>query len=70
MRGDQQVEGVDYFESYAPVASWSTIRMLLTISLQKDWHIKQVYFDNAFVQAPLDKDVYILMPPIFTDSGA
>jgi len=32
MRGDLQTEGVDYFEKYAPVVSWSTIRMLLTLT--------------------------------------
>ena len=37
VRGDQQQEGIDYFESYAPVASWSTIRMLLIMSLQQGW---------------------------------
>ncbi len=31
MRGDLQTEGVDYFEKYAPVVSWSTICMLLTL---------------------------------------
>ncbi|MEO0405215.1 MAG: reverse transcriptase domain-containing protein [Bacteroidota bacterium] len=54
VRGDRQVEGVDYFESYAPVTSWSSIGMILVMALQHDWTIKQVDFSNTFVQAPLD----------------
>ena len=39
--------------------------MLLIMSLQQSWKIKQVDFDNAFVQADLDKDVYIQLPALF-----
>ena len=34
-RGDKQIADVDYFESYAPVVSWSTVRMLLNLLIQK-----------------------------------
>ena len=52
VRGDLQTEGVDdAWETYAPVASWSSIRMLATLSLQRDWVTKQVDDSNAFVQA-------------------
>ena len=33
VRGDQQIEGVDVFETYAPVISWITVRLLLVISI-------------------------------------
>ena len=33
VRGDQQIEGVDVFETYAPVVSWITVRLLLVISI-------------------------------------
>ena len=36
VRGDRQVEGVDYTEKYSPVVSWSTVRMMLCLSLSKD----------------------------------
>jgi hypothetical protein len=48
-RGDKQIEGVDFFESYAPVAAWSTVRMLMNISVQRGWATRQVDFSNAFV---------------------
>ena len=36
--------------------------------MQQDWSIKQVDFSNAFVQATLDKDVHVAMPPMFQDN--
>ena len=60
---------VNYFESYVPVASWTSIRMVLAIAMQQNWTIKQVDFDNAFVQAKLDKDVYIEVPSMFCDES-
>ena len=70
VRGDLQTEGVDnVFDTYAPVAHWSSIRMLTVLALQQDWVTKQIDFSNAFVQAPLDKDVYVSFPALFQDTS-
>jgi hypothetical protein len=42
VRGDLQKEGVDFFETYAPVCQWSTVRMILTMVLQNGWATKQL----------------------------
>jgi hypothetical protein len=69
-RGDRQVEGVDYFEKYAPVVSWSTVRLVMSLSIQQGWKTKQVDFSNAFVQASLNEEVYMELPAMFeTDQG-
>jgi len=65
--GHRQVEGVDYFDKYAPVVAWSTVRMLLTLSLSQGWATKQVDFSNAFVQATLKEEVYVSLPATFGD---
>ena len=67
VRGDLQQEGVDYFEKYAPVVSWSTVRLVMTIALHLGWKTKQLDFSNAFVQAELKENVYIQIPPGFSD---
>ena len=67
VRGDRQIEGVDYTEKYSPVVSWSTVRMLLTLSISQNLYTKQVDFSNAFVQAKLKQDehIYVDMPKGF-----
>jgi hypothetical protein len=67
VRGDKQVAGVDYFESYAPVASWATIRMVMNLAVQRGWATRQVDFSNAFVQAELKEEVYVELPEMFRD---
>ena len=66
VRGDMQKEGIDYFETYAPVVQWSTVRLLLTMILSKNWVTKQVDYTNAFAQATLNEQVYIDSPRGFT----
>ena len=65
VRGDKQVEGVDYFETYAPVVQWSTIRLVLTMVLANNWVTRQVDYTNAFTQATLNEEVYIGQPKGF-----
>ena len=62
VRGDRQTTGVDYFETYAPVVQWSTVRLLLTLILSNNWVTKQVDYTNAFAQAELEEQVYIEPP--------
>ena len=68
-RGDRQIAGVDYGESFAPVVSWSTVRLLLCMSVKLGWETRQVDFSNAFVQASLKEEVYMRMPPGFEEAS-
>jgi alpha-N-acetylglucosamine transferase len=56
---------VDYFETYAPVVAWYTVRMLLAMALQEGWNTKQVDYTNTFAQAELDEEVYVEPPKLF-----
>ena len=69
VRGDQQVAGVDYFESYAPVTMWYTVRMMFILSILYNWYTVQVDYTNAFAQAFLKETVYMEVPRGFTASG-
>lgn len=62
VRGDRQIEGVDYFDTFAPVVQWSTVRLLLVLSLSLGLATKQVDYVSAFCQAPIEEDVYIEHP--------
>jgi hypothetical protein len=51
IRGDLHKEGVEFFETYAPVCQWSKVRMILTMVLENGWATNQVAYTNAFDQA-------------------
>ncbi|GKA93358.1 putative RNA-directed DNA polymerase [Tanacetum coccineum] len=50
-KGYNQKEGVNYKETYAPVAKMVTIRTLLAISVSQGWYIEQLNINNAFLHA-------------------
>jgi len=50
------VEGVNFFETFAPVVNWTTARLMLILSLVLGLLTKQVDYTAAFVHAPIDKD--------------
>ena len=54
-RGDRQKEGVDFFDTFAPVVNWTTVRMLLILTAQLGLATKQVDYTAAFVHADIDK---------------
>ena len=53
-RGDKQVKYVDYFKTFAPVVSWTTVRLLLILSAELELATKQVDYTAAFVHADID----------------
>ena len=69
VRGDKQKEGIDYFETYAPVVSWQTIRMLLILSIKLRLKSKQVDYTAAFVQSEIQEEVYVELPKGFPQKG-
>jgi hypothetical protein len=54
--GSTQIKGVNYWESYAPVASWPTIRLTLTMAIVKGWHTRQIDYVLAYTQADAETD--------------
>ncbi len=62
MNGKEQTFGCDYWETYAPVASWSTIRMMLILSSVLGLKTRQVDYTQAFPQALLEDPVHIRIP--------
>ena len=67
--GSRMREGEDYDITYAPVASWMSIRLLLTFVVAFGWHTQQVDYVAAYTQAPIDRDMYMEFPRGFTVPG-
>ena len=70
-RGDQQVTGVDVFETWAPVAQLTTIQMMLILEVLLGLCSKQGDVTAAFVHALIDSraDIYVAMPHGFGIKG-
>ena len=64
-RGFSQVHGVDYYETYAPVARLTSLRLILAVAARRDWEIEVFDFHSAFLNGKLDDDEVIFMelPP-------
>jgi Reverse transcriptase (RNA-dependent DNA polymerase) len=67
--GGKQIRGVDYWETYAPVATWTTIRIVLIMAIKEKWCIKQLDFVQAYPQAPVETELYIEIPKGFVVNG-
>jgi hypothetical protein len=60
--GCSQRFGIDYNETFAPVAKADTIRILFALSCAFNLHIHQMDVDTAFLYAPLKEDIYMIPP--------
>ena len=67
--GSRMQEGEDYDKTYAPVASWMSIRLLLTFVVAFGWHTQQVDYVAAYTQALIDRDMYMEFPRGFKVPG-
>ena len=58
-RGFSQIKGIDYDESFAPVARYSSIRSILALSTQMGWRIHEMDVKTAFLNGIIEEEVYI-----------
>ncbi|GJW40924.1 retrovirus-related pol polyprotein from transposon TNT 1-94 [Tanacetum coccineum] len=66
-QGYNQQEGIDYDETYAPVARLESIRILLAIAYANDFKLYQMDVKSAFLNGFTNEEVYVGQPPGFID---
>ncbi|KAK8554259.1 hypothetical protein V6N12_031225 [Hibiscus sabdariffa] len=64
-KGFRQIHGVDYDETFSPVAMFKSIRILLAIAAFHDYEIWQMDVKTAFLNGKLEDDVYMTQPEGF-----
>ncbi|GJR66581.1 retrotransposon protein, putative, ty1-copia subclass [Tanacetum coccineum] len=66
-KGYTQLYGVDYEETFSPVADIRAIRILISIAAYYDYEIWQMDVKTAFLNGYLDEDIYMVQPEGFVD---
>ncbi|GAA5935806.1 hypothetical protein JCM1841_000645 [Sporobolomyces salmonicolor] len=61
-QGYNQRPGLDFRETFAPVAKFTSIRVLLALAAQQRMHIQQADIDKAYLHANLDEELYMRVP--------
>jgi hypothetical protein len=64
-KGYLQKEGIDFTETFAPVARMSDLRALLAIVAAEDLELHQMDVKTAFLNGDLTEDIYMQQPPGF-----
>lgn len=61
-RGFKQIEGVDFFETFAPVMRYKSLLILLAWAAAHDYEVRHLDVPKAFLQAMLDEDIFMEQP--------
>ena len=68
-KGYSQVQDVDYTKTFSPTARLTSICMLLQLAVQQDMLVHQMDVTTAYLNAPIDHDIYMEQPKGFEVCG-
>ena len=68
-KGYSQEEGIDYEDTFAPVAKWNTIRIMIALATKYNWKVHQLDVKSTFLNRDLKEEVYLVQPEGFIKKG-
>ena len=61
-KGFSQKEGIDYEETFAPVARYSSIQTIISLAAEMDWRVHQMDINISFLNEVVEEEVFIEQP--------
>ena len=68
-KGYVETYGVDYFDTFSPVAKMTSIRFFISLTTNYNWDLHQLDIKNVFLYGDLQEEVYMEQPPRFIAQG-
>lgn len=68
-KGYAQIPGVDFFDTYAPVVRFDSLRALLAFAAISDYEIDQIDVTTAFLYSDLEEEIYVKQPELYVVKG-
>src|SRR6266568_9130883 len=68
-KGFSQIPGIDFKETFSPVACFETVRLLLATAALEDWEIKALDVKTTFLYGNLEEELYMDQPQGFIIKG-
>jgi hypothetical protein len=69
-KGFQYVHGIDYDDTFAPVAKMDSIHLALAIAATKGWEVHQIDVKNALLHGDLSEEIYMEQPHGFMQDSS
>ena len=67
-KGYAQEYGVDFEETFSPIAKMASVRTIVAVATQQKWKLHQMDFKNAFFYGYLEEEEYMIQPLRYEDS--
>ena len=68
-KGYAQTYGVDYSDTFSPVAKMTSVRLFISLAATHNWDLHQLDIKNTFLHDDLQEEVYMEQPPGFVAQG-